>query len=157
MPVVFRIGTDTPDYTADDLTGEGARITGGRWNRKGVPLINASESRALACLETAVHLSGGALPLNRYLVEIELPESTWQAREVFDRLTSIGWDARPAGKASMDWGSDWARDRRSLVAEVPSVLVPEESNLLINPLHPDIRLVRASKIRLFEYDGRLWM
>ena len=52
---VWRIATDTPDYTADDLSGAGARATGGRWNARGTPLVYASTSRALACLETVVH------------------------------------------------------------------------------------------------------
>jgi len=66
---VWRIAAETPDYEAHDLSGKGAEQTGGRWNRKGTPLIYTSVSRALACLETVVHLSSGdALPLNRYLV-----------------------------------------------------------------------------------------
>jgi RES domain-containing protein len=51
----WRIATDTPDYEADDLSGAGAKQTGGRWNERGLPLLYASESRALACLETVVH------------------------------------------------------------------------------------------------------
>src|SRR5437763_13633524 len=69
----WRIAPDTPDYTADDLTGEGARQSGGRWNRVGTPMVYASGSIELACLETIVHLRAGDLPLNRYLVQIELP------------------------------------------------------------------------------------
>ena len=54
---LWRIASDTPDYTADDTTGAGAKKTGGRWNRKGIALIYTAESRALACLETLVHLN----------------------------------------------------------------------------------------------------
>src|SRR5713101_8129256 len=64
---VWRIAADTPDYEAHDLSGKGAEKTGGRWNRKGTAMVYASASRALACLETIVHLgSGDPLPLNRY-------------------------------------------------------------------------------------------
>jgi RES domain-containing protein len=154
--VLWRIGTDTPEYLADDLTGTGASITGGRWNRKRTPLVYASTSRALACLETIVHLGGAdPLPLNRYLVEITLPDSAWKRRVVFSPRAHVGWDARPAGKISIDWGSRWCRGTSSLLAEVPSVIVPEESNVLINPLHADIGIVRARKVRRWDYDARL--
>ena len=59
--IVYRIGTDTPDYEAHDLSGKGAGITGGRWNEKGVAVVYAAESRSLACLETLVHLAAGGL------------------------------------------------------------------------------------------------
>src|SRR3712207_8444198 len=58
---VWRIATDTPDYEANDLSGAGAKVTGGRWNEKDVPVVYASETRALACLETVVHLNAGGL------------------------------------------------------------------------------------------------
>lgn len=76
---VYRIGTDTPDYEADDLSGKGAEITGGRWNEKGVAVVYAAENRSLACLETLVHLAAGGLPFNRYLVEISIPDPVWAA------------------------------------------------------------------------------
>jgi hypothetical protein len=60
---VWRIGTDTPAYEADDLSGAGARATGGRSNAAGVAVVYASRTRALACLETVVHLNAGGLPL----------------------------------------------------------------------------------------------
>ena len=56
---VYRIGTDAPDYEADDLSGKGAEITGGRWNEKGMAVVYAADSRSLACLETLVHLAAG--------------------------------------------------------------------------------------------------
>lgn len=67
---VWRIAADTKDYPADDLTGKGAEITGGRWNQKGTAMLYTATSRALAGLETFVHLNSGGLPLNRYLVAI---------------------------------------------------------------------------------------
>lgn len=156
-PILFwRIGTDTPRYLADDLTGEGAKLTGGRWNRKRTPLVYASTSRALTCLETMVHLGGAhPLPLNRYLVEITIPEAAWRKRAVFVAAEHVGWDAEPAGKVSLDWGTAWANEGASLLAEVPSVIVPEEFNVLINPLHPDSPSVAARKIRRWTYDARL--
>jgi RES domain-containing protein len=154
--VLWRIGTDAPAYEAHDLTGRGAEVTGGRWNRKGTALVYASTSRALACLETVVHLGGGdPLPLNRYLVEITVPGAAWAGRTVLDPGAHVGWDAEPAGRVSLDWGTAWARGGAALLAEVPSVIVPEERNVLINPRHPDAASVRAAKVRKWTYDARL--
>jgi RES domain-containing protein len=133
---VWRIGTDTPDYGADDRSGKGAEKTGGRWNREGAPVLYASSSRALACLETLVHLSGfEPLPLNRYLVEITIPQASWKTRRTFDRNV-------------------WLDSRESLVAIVPSIIVPEEENVLLNPKHPDAEKLHVAKQRKWTYDLR---
>jgi RES domain-containing protein len=152
---LWRIGTDTPDYEADDLAGKGAERSGGRWNRIGTPLVYASTTRALACLETVVHLAKKPLPLNRYLVRISVPEAAWTAATELDPSTLVGWDAEPAGKASLDWGTGWAVSGTTLLARVPSVIVPEEFNVLINPAHPGAAGITASKVRKWLYDTRL--
>jgi RES domain-containing protein len=154
--IVWRIAPDTPTYLAHDLSGRGAEKTGGRWNQKGTALIYASTSRALACLETLVHVGGGSsLPLNRYLVKLSFPTEAFQARSIFDVTANVGWDAEPPGKVSIDWGNAWALERASLLAEVPSIVVPEETNILINPAHVDIDKVKAEKLRKWSYDVRL--
>lgn len=156
MISTWRIGTDTPDYTADDMQGIGAKITGGRWNRKGSALIYTAHTRALACLETLVHLGSGGLPLNRYLVQIDIPDDVWAARQILShKTTPVGWDALPAGKVSLDIGSKWLNTAASCILEVPSSIVPEESNLLINPAHPDTARLVATKIRKWCYDARI--
>ena len=156
MALAWRIGADTPDYTAEDLSGEGARISGGRWNRVGTSMIYTSGSIALACLETLVHLSGPAgLPLNRYLVRVDIPPATWRKRERFDPGAHVGWEANPAGAVSLNWGTGWAQGQSQLVAVVPSVVVPEELNVLINPQHPDMASLTITKVRLWTYDRRL--
>lgn len=161
MVAVWRIATDTPDYTADDLSGAGAQASGGRWNRKGTAVVYASGSAALACLETLVHLGASPLPLNRYLVRIEIPDEVFARRMVLDELAPaprrVGWDAEPAGKVSLDLGSAWAAGAGAAVLEVPSVILPEEANFLINPHHPDTATIRAAKLRRFDYDRRLRM
>jgi RES domain-containing protein len=152
---LWRIGSDTPDWTADDLAGVGPERSGGRWNRKGVRMVYASSSRALACLETLVHLGSGDLPLNRYLVAIAVPGAVWRSRIRFDQAAQVGWDAEPAGLVSLDWGTAWATSGSSALAEVPSVIVPEEPNVLVNPRHPDVTRLRAVKLRRWTYDARL--
>ncbi|MDP3746716.1 MAG: RES family NAD+ phosphorylase [Phenylobacterium sp.] len=153
---LWRIATDAPAYEADDLTGAGAEITGGRWNEKGVPMVYTSETRALACLETVVHLNAGGLPLNRYLVAIEVPDDLMAAalRETAASLRA-GWDAEPAGRVTLKFGTDWINARSSAVLAVPSVIVPEEINLLINPLHAEASRITARKVRRWTYDPRL--
>lgn len=156
MPAVWRIAADTPIYGAGDLTGKGAELTGGRWNRLGTPIVYASQSIALACLESLLHLSGAdPLPLNRYLVQIEIPQPLWDVRTRFDPTRHVGWDAEPAGLVSLDWGTRWAQSGTALLAEVPSIVVPEESNLLANPRHPAAGQLTARKVRRWTYDARL--
>ena len=154
MRTVWRIATDAPGYEADDLTGAGAKSTGGRWNAVGAPMVYTSENRALACLETVVHLNAGGLPLNRYLVKIDVPEAAWATATRFEPARRVGWDAEPAGRVSISFGSEWLRSGASLLLIVPSVIVAEEQNVLINPIHPDIKSVRAAKVRRWIYDPR---
>src|SRR5207249_2295420 len=116
---------------------------GRRWNRAGTPMVYASGSIALACLETIVHLGAGDLPLNRHLVQIEIPDEVWTAAVQFDAQTNVGWDAIRAGKVSLDAGESWSTSRSSALLVVPSVIVTEERNILINPLHPDATRIRA--------------
>ncbi|HZW12527.1 MAG TPA: RES family NAD+ phosphorylase [Noviherbaspirillum sp.] len=154
---MWRIATDTPDYTADDLSGTGAKLTGGRWNRIGTPMLYCAENVALACLETFVHLNSGGLPLNRYLVQIAIPDTLWQAATRPDILSRnhVGWDAMPHGKVSLDLGEQWAASRASALMIVPSAIVPEECNILVNPLHPDSAKITATKLRKWLYDPRM--
>jgi RES domain-containing protein len=153
---IWRIATDTAHYMADDLSGTGAKLSGGRWNRKGTAMLYCAENIALACLETVVHLGGGGLPMNRYLVRIEVPDSAWAAALMLDAGTApVGWDALPAGLASLEFGTAWAASGASALLLVPSTIVPEERVVLINPLHPDAAGITATKVRRWLYDGRL--
>jgi RES domain-containing protein len=154
--IVYRIAIDAPTYEADDLSGKGAEITGGRWNEKGSAVVYAAENRSLACLETLVHLAAGGLPFNRYLVEISIHDAVWAAaqRETPASLP-VGWDAQPASRASISFGAAWLRDGRSAVLVVPSALVPEECCVLVNPAHPDSASLSAVKSRRWLYDPRL--
>lgn len=152
----WRIATDTAAYEADDLSGAGAKATGGRWNQAGTPVVYTSETRALACLETMVHLNAGGLPLNRYLVQVTIPDDI-RAKAQIESATSlpVGWDAEPPGRASLRFGTDWVRSGASALLVVPSVIIAEELNLLLNPQHPDSARVTATKVRKWLYDPRL--
>lgn len=154
--IAWRIAADTPRYTADQLTGVGAAAVSGRWNERGVAMVYAAQSRALACLETLVHLDGTELPFNRYLVRIDIPDAIWAAapRHTPDSLP-VGWDAEPTGMVSIAIGTAWARQAETCLLRIPSVIVPEEENILINPAHPDAARISAQKMRRWLYDPRL--
>ncbi|WP_371437541.1 RES family NAD+ phosphorylase [Polaromonas sp.] len=153
---LWRLATDTPDYTADDMAGKGAEITGGRWNRVGIPVIYTATNISLATLETLVHFNTTDLPLNRILVRLDVPDDLWAARKVLTQHTAkVGWDVFPAGKVTLDAGDVWLGSGASVLMEVPSAIVPEEANVLINPRHPSITKIVVVRTRLFLYDARL--
>lgn len=153
---IWRIATEGPTWRADDLSGMGAARDPGRWNSLGFPVVYASSSIALACLETLVHVTGDLpLPLVRWLVAIDLPAEQWQLRTSLMEEVPSGWDSKPAQASTKDWGDRWLASQSSLIAEVPSVIVPEEGNLLINPVHPCGSELKATVVRRWTYDARL--
>ena len=153
---LWRIATQGPSWRADDLSGQGAANDPGRWNFLGLQVIYASTSIALACLETVVHVTGDqGLPLRRWLVAIDVPAKHWQQRLSLEPAQLPGWDASPAGRSSRSLGDRWLLRQASLIALVPSVIVPEESNVLINPAHPGTGSLVATVIRPWSYDSRL--
>lgn len=149
---LWRIAATTSTYEAKDLSGTGAKSTGGRWNPMGMAVTYASENISLAVHETIVHLRSGGLPLNRYLVRIDVPDDVWAARQVL--VPPADWDAQPAGMTSVQAGEAWLSGRASALLVVPSVIVPEESNILINPQHADSARITATVLRKWHYDSR---
>ena len=109
--IVWRIATAARKLRPDDLTGAGAALNPGRWNDEGVAILYAAENRSLAMLETLVHVSRGDLPQNRYLVQINVPEPVWAARERLDSKRADDavptWEAVPAAGSSVAYGSRW--------------------------------------------------
>jgi RES domain-containing protein len=151
--ILWRIATETRHYPAADLSGAGAARNPGRWNEEGQAVVYASLSIALAVLETAAHINDKGLPLNRFLVRIDVPQPVWDAREERSAASlPIGWAAIPAGAASVKIGSEWHGSRRSAILLVPSVIVPEESAALVHPGHPDAGKITAAVVRAFDYN-----
>ncbi len=159
--ILWRIAAATRDRAAEDLSGSGAARYPGRWNRATEAVLYCAPTRALAILESAAHLDDGGLPLNRFLVEIQVPDTVWSQREeVPVGALPATWDAIPAGQASVAFGSAWLRSRRSAVLLVPSVIVPStieggEWCVLINPEHPLAGKIGVRVSRGFEY-GRVF-
>jgi RES domain-containing protein len=131
------------------LTGEGARLAGGRWNSPGVALIYASESLALCLAECLVHIPTG-LPRDYHAIRLEVPDG---ASEWLDpaRLPA-GWESDIGYTRAI--GDEWCRQGRSLALRVPSAVLPESTNVLLNPAHPLIERVGVT-IQPFTFDPRL--
>jgi RES domain-containing protein len=96
------------------------------------------------------------LPLNRYLVELTIPDDVWKSRhELSISAAPVGWDALPEGAASLNYGDEWLLTATTAILVVPSIVVPEEQNILINPAHKDSTSIKAVKVRKWLYDSRL--
>ena len=131
--------------------GEGAFLYGGRWNQRGTRVAYASDSIALAMLEVLVHL--GSTPEAFSVVAVEFPE---RLVEVFDRAKlPPDWRSDPSPLSVRLIGDEWARKQRSAVLQVPSAIVPEQHNFVLNPLHADFAKVKIGPARAFDFDPRL--
>ncbi len=103
-------------------------------------------------LETAAHINSLGLPMNRFLVAIDVPEALWAKRQdISVAQLPVGWSAIPAGLTSVEVGAQWLSRQSSLLLCVPSVIVPEESIALINPAHPMASQLTARKVRPVTY------
>ena len=128
-----------------DLDGKGARLYGGRWNSPGRPMVYAASSAPLAVLEVRVHLDlpPDLLPADYVLTTIDFDDLLLE--EVIDM---------PAETTL--FGDSWLREARTPVLRVPSAIVPESHNVLLNPAHPGAAGARVAKQRAFTFDRRLW-
>lgn len=148
--IVYRVAKK---QYAEDLTGEGARLHGGRWNHPMTPCLYASESRALAILEYSVNVQLVLMPLVIMLVSIEIPtEHLMTIRR--DRMPR-DWNAVPAPESTKNMGTLILNDSNVPVFGVPSSIVPEEWNYVINPRVLLPHLIRIADTREFAYDFRI--
>lgn len=153
---LWRIAKNTAEFAATDLTGGGARLTGGRWNSKGIPAVYASSSIALATLETLAHLGANVAIRNAFLVQINLPEAVWKTREIIEpQDLPPTWVAEPPGLTTIEFGDAWLTGLSAALLLVPSVIVAEEYNAVLNPVHPDSGQITSAVLRQFIYDPRL--
>ena len=151
MPVAHRIVKAR--HAGAAFSGDGARLAGGRWNRPGDTAVYASASLALAAIETFVHVGEDGLHIPFVSFRVEIPD-TVQVQQC--RQPPAGWRAEPPQEPSMRYGSAWLRRGRTAVLEVPSAIVPSESNYLLNPQHPDFSKIRIGRARPFAFDPRMW-
>jgi RES domain-containing protein len=137
----------------DPLDGEGARRVGGRWNSAGRPLVYTSRTASLSMLEVLVWVDPEDVPDDLRLFEIDVPDDA-----VILSLDPASLPTRWAEHSCPECvqaGDRWIDGSESLALDVPSALLPEEHNLLINPMHPDAVRVRVVESRPFSFDLRL--
>lgn len=148
---LFRIAKE---QHAGDLSGIGARLYGGRWNHKGVAVVYASESRALAALEYLVHVPMSTIPRDLEIMDLVIPERIIP-ENVDPADLPPKWRKYPPPQHLATLGSNWVNSNRSLLLRVPSAVVENEFNVLINPEHKDLKRIRTIDPVRFEFDGRL--
>jgi RES domain-containing protein len=151
--IVYRV--EREKYLKTTLSGIGASMTKGyRWNSFNTKLVYTAESRALATLEVSVHLDlSEDLPSDRYYVEIEIPDDITILEVNIEDLPA-DWDSKPPTITTQTIGDDFVLENESAVLKVPSSIVPQEYNYLINPNHPDLTKIRVISETLMTFDSR---
>ncbi|NOZ69832.1 MAG: RES family NAD+ phosphorylase [Deferribacteres bacterium] len=139
------------------FTGEGARLGGGRWNHPGTAVVYVSETLSLAALELFVHFTGRDIKLAKSLVAIpvDIPDSL-KISEIHIKDLDPVWRTSPPPNYTKDIGTQWAQRKSSPVLRVPSAVIPEEYNLVLNPAHEGFRKIKIGKPRDFILDERMW-
>jgi RES domain-containing protein len=134
--------------------GEGARLYGGRWNPPGVAVVYTSATPSLAVLESLVHLDPEDAPDDLVLIAAELPAAlavTTIAAETLPR----NWRDPVAPQTLRSLGLKWVQAGKTVALAVPSAVLPSESNVLLNPAHPDFRKISVGRPERFTFDRRL--
>ena len=136
----------------DDLTGKGAALYGGRWNSKDVYMLYTAHNAALAMLEAVVHM--GKLPENGFcMLTLQIPDD--KIEELNPQKLPAGWQANPAPDHLQQTGNKFITAGKKLALKVPSVIMPEEYNVLLNPAHPDFKKIKVVSRRQVIIDERL--
>jgi len=140
---------------ATDLSGMGAAIEGGRWNDMDVPAVYMGLTPAICALETFVH----ATRMPDYPVKItcfELPDDAALYHTPRADELPEGWDLKPFDRPSMDFGTAWLNAGQQLGLIIPSVVLPLELNVMINPRHPVLARIEVLQVYDFSYDPRMF-
>lgn len=136
---------------AHDISGTGAKINGGRWNPAGLGGLYTSQYISLAILEILVRASRATSPVSYTLTSFEIPENSIYQIQSGKLKNEWKYDL----KYTQGIGEDFLIDNQSLCLKVPSAIVPQENNFLLNPLHPDFKKVKIIASELLELDKRL--
>ena len=147
--IVFRITNET---YKNDISGNGAAMFGSRWNSKGTRLLYTSQSISLSILESLVHLKKSDIPPTQYLLHIELPDEK-EIAEISYKKIKKDWHREIEYTQWM--GDQFIRNKKNLFLKVPSAIVPQESNVLLNPAHNEFKKVKLVASELLELDKRL--
>lgn len=140
------------------FTGEGARRFGGRWNSRGVPMVYASASLSLAALELFVHLDPSQAPGDLVSLCAALPEGEPGRVAGASDLPDRWWIGRAGDETASirDIGNRWIEGQTSLAMMVPSAVIRQEWNVLLNPAHPRMSEVKIEPPEPFLFDQRMF-
>jgi RES domain-containing protein len=147
--IVYRLCNE---IYSNDLSGTGAKMFGGRWNSKGIPMLYSSEHISLATLEMIVHNHFKDFAVELALVKIALPTGI-ELQEIKAQKLKEDWIEDASYTRFM--GNQFVQSGDQLAIKVPSVIITEEFNILINPLHKDFKKVKITAIKNFRTDKRL--
>ena len=150
--IVYRI---SKGKYKDDLSGTGAELYGGRWNNKGVKMLYTASSIALAMSEVAVHVPYGILPKDYYVISIEIPESLTETLDM-SLLEGKNWQEIPHSFETQTIGDNFINEGTNLALKVPSVVVPGDYNLILNPNHKDYGKVKVVEVKPFGFEKRIF-
>lgn len=158
--IVWRV--ERSEFIAQAYHGHGAARYPGRWNLPGSPAAYASESRALAVLETLTHIpsaifNAATRKVKYFLVGAEIPDDLpFTALEIADvEKIHSGWHQTPGPDALKAFGHKWLEDKKGILLQVPSTVIPEEKNFVINPRHPDFVKIKIRAPVPYIFDSRL--
>jgi RES domain-containing protein len=136
----------------EDLSGIGAATYPGRWNGKGVYVLYTAQNPSLALLESVVHISKIAR-MNYCMVSLAIPDDS--ILEIKRSDLPLGWESNPPSERLKDFGNKFVREGRYLAMKVPSAILFEEYNILLNPNHRDFEKVKTVSKRSLAIDERL--
>ena len=138
---------------ATQIDGFGASKYGGRWNSKGFPIVYTSLTISLALIELLVHNTSNNSIKNNKLIILELPDDV-VLKEVLKEEMNSNWQTDI--KFSQTLGNRFLSSKSALLLKVPSAIIPQENNILINPRHQQIEHVKIKEILSFDFDLRLF-
>jgi RES domain-containing protein len=141
------------NHAAKAFDGEGARLYGGRWNSVGVAVVYASEHKSLTALETRVHIDARAKIMRYKCFAFHFDRAL--AKTLPSANLPADWRQEPPPPSLQELGDAWANSGSSVILSVPSAIIPDELNILLNPLHPDFRKIVIEKPTDFVFDSRL--
>ena len=147
--IVFRI---TGKKHASDMSGNGAAIYGGRWNKKGSPVLYTGETKEIALLETIVHTPPAIIPALEVLT-IEIPDDSIEILSINDLPDN--WTNYPAPEILAEIAENWIDSNISIALKVPSCIIHSSNNYILNCRHPDYSKVKIIEQKGFHFDTRL--
>ena len=138
----------------NDLSGEGARIYGGRWNKVGYNMVYFSEHLSLCVLELLAHIDYKFVTNNFKYIEVNIPDELIKPKLKLEHLDT-SWRATPPEQYTKQMGANWLTSQKSLAMIVPSAILPSENNILLNPKHNLYSKIKVIKISDLDIDSRV--